>query len=62
MAIKLCRLRGAQRVIALGTDRDRHRFALAYELGADLTVDVTQADRLPLSGPRPAGRAPTGCW
>ncbi|MEM7348453.1 MAG: zinc-binding dehydrogenase, partial [Chloroflexota bacterium] len=44
MAIKLCQMKGATRIIALGTDRDQDRLALARELGAEVTIDVTQGD------------------
>ena len=44
MSIKLCKLKGATRIIVIGTDRDRNRFPLARELGAEVTIDVTQED------------------
>ena len=44
MSIKLCQMKGAIRIIALGTDRDQHRFDLARELGAEVTIDVTQEE------------------
>jgi L-iditol 2-dehydrogenase len=44
MTLRLCKLQGASHVAVLGTDRDRHRFPLALEMGADLVVDVTRKD------------------
>ena len=44
MAVRLCKLRGATGIIVLGTDRDRHRFLLARELGAETAIDVTQTE------------------
>jgi alcohol dehydrogenase/L-iditol 2-dehydrogenase len=42
--LQVARLAGAGTIIVTGTDRDAARLALARELGADVTVDVTQED------------------
>ncbi|MGW4428644.1 zinc-dependent alcohol dehydrogenase [Streptomyces tendae] len=41
-----CKQAGASRIIVTGTPRDAARLALARELGADHTVDVTEGDPL----------------
>ncbi|MFP4344786.1 MAG: zinc-binding dehydrogenase [Anaerolineales bacterium] len=42
--LQVARLAGAGTIVVTGTDRDAARLALARELGADITVDVTQED------------------
>jgi alcohol dehydrogenase/L-iditol 2-dehydrogenase len=43
-SLQVARLAGAGTIIVTGTARDTVRLALARELGADITVDVTQED------------------
>jgi alcohol dehydrogenase/L-iditol 2-dehydrogenase len=42
-ALQVCRLQGAGRVVVLGTPVDRHRLAVAAQLGADHALDITDA-------------------
>ncbi|MGA2502514.1 MAG: zinc-binding dehydrogenase [Anaerolineales bacterium] len=49
MAVKISKLYGALKVIVLGTDRDRSRFPIARDLGADITIDVTQGSQDPIA-------------
>jgi L-iditol 2-dehydrogenase len=44
MAIRIARLRGARRVIVVGTDADRSRFALCEKLGATATISADDGD------------------
>jgi L-iditol 2-dehydrogenase len=44
MAIRVARLRGARRVIVVGTSADRARFALCEKLGATATVCIDDGD------------------
>jgi alcohol dehydrogenase/L-iditol 2-dehydrogenase len=43
-SLQVARLAGAGTIVVTGTARDTARLALARELGADITVDVTQED------------------
>lgn len=43
-SLQVARLAGAGTIVVTGTDRDAARLALARELGADVTVDVTRED------------------
>ena len=44
MALQIARLRGAGTIVALGTDIDQHRLAVAAELGAHYTLNVQTED------------------
>lgn len=44
MALQVARLRGAGTLIVLGTNADKHRMAVAAELGAHHTLNVQQED------------------
>jgi len=43
-AVQLLRLRGAKRIVCIGTDVDRERLKLAKELGADVTINASAED------------------
>ena len=43
-AVQLIRLRGAKKVICVGTDADKGRLELAKELGADVTINASFED------------------
>lgn len=44
MSIRLAKLNGARKIIAVGTGKDRDRFDLCRELGADVCIDVDEDD------------------
>jgi Threonine dehydrogenase and related Zn-dependent dehydrogenases len=43
-AVQLIRLRGAKKIICIGTDVDQERLKLAGELGADVTINASVED------------------
>jgi len=55
LAVQTSRVLGASQVIAVGTEQDKHRLALALELGADLALNANSD-----SDPVEAVRAATG--
>lgn len=44
LAMQIARLRGAGRIVVLGTDVDSERLSKAKDLGADQVVDITRQD------------------